>query len=109
MTAAAAAGDIMAQAAVAIDDDDTALSLGDKLVTAARELLDEVLPKLLDGSARGELFDELLRAAAERGIQFVPLRQLMDAVEFDRLPRARIEARAQPGREGWVAWQEGAA
>lgn len=44
-------GDIVAQRRVAISDDDTARTVFDKCVVAARELLDETLPKILDGSA----------------------------------------------------------
>jgi UDP-4-amino-4-deoxy-L-arabinose formyltransferase/UDP-glucuronic acid dehydrogenase (UDP-4-keto-hexauronic acid decarboxylating) len=45
-------GDIVGQKRVPIDDTDTALSLHEKLATAAGELLDDVLPKLLKNSAK---------------------------------------------------------
>ena len=44
-------GDIVAQRAVAIADEDTALSLNQKLADAARMLLRETFPRLLDGTA----------------------------------------------------------
>jgi len=44
-------GDIVAQAKVAIGDDDTARSLHARLAGAARELLDETLPRLERGAA----------------------------------------------------------
>lgn len=44
-------GDIVGQAQVLIDDTDTALSLHEKLVTAAGELLDDLLPKIRENSA----------------------------------------------------------
>jgi UDP-4-amino-4-deoxy-L-arabinose formyltransferase/UDP-glucuronic acid dehydrogenase (UDP-4-keto-hexauronic acid decarboxylating) len=52
MTPAADAGDIVGQRRVAIDDDDTALSLSEKLAAEAGILLDDVLPRIRDGSAR---------------------------------------------------------
>jgi UDP-4-amino-4-deoxy-L-arabinose formyltransferase/UDP-glucuronic acid dehydrogenase (UDP-4-keto-hexauronic acid decarboxylating) len=51
MTPAADAGDIVCQRRVAIGDDDTALSLNEKLVAEAGILLDDVLPRIRDGSA----------------------------------------------------------
>lgn len=44
-------GDIVAQARIPISEDDTALTLFDKTITASTELLDEVLPKILNGTA----------------------------------------------------------
>jgi len=44
-------GDIVGQAQVPIDDTDTALNLHEKLVTAAGELLDDLLPKIRKNSA----------------------------------------------------------
>jgi UDP-4-amino-4-deoxy-L-arabinose formyltransferase/UDP-glucuronic acid dehydrogenase (UDP-4-keto-hexauronic acid decarboxylating) len=44
-------GDIVAQRKVSIDDDDTALTLHQKCLRAARELLDEVLPQIRNGTA----------------------------------------------------------
>jgi UDP-4-amino-4-deoxy-L-arabinose formyltransferase/UDP-glucuronic acid dehydrogenase (UDP-4-keto-hexauronic acid decarboxylating) len=44
-------GDIVGQRRIAIDEDDTAISLHHKAATAARELLDDVLPKILQGTA----------------------------------------------------------
>jgi UDP-4-amino-4-deoxy-L-arabinose formyltransferase/UDP-glucuronic acid dehydrogenase (UDP-4-keto-hexauronic acid decarboxylating) len=49
MTAEADAGDIIAQDSVAISVDDTATSLGDKLLLAAASLLDDALPKIAAG------------------------------------------------------------
>ena len=51
MTPRADDGDIVAQARVAIEPEDTAATLGDKLAGAASELLDAVLPAIADGSA----------------------------------------------------------
>jgi len=51
MTAKPDAGDIVAQSAVGITDDDTAPTLFARLVVAARELLDETLPAIRDGKA----------------------------------------------------------
>jgi UDP-4-amino-4-deoxy-L-arabinose formyltransferase/UDP-glucuronic acid dehydrogenase (UDP-4-keto-hexauronic acid decarboxylating) len=51
MTVAADAGDIVGQRRVAIGDADTALSLNEKLVAEAGILLDEVLPRIREGSA----------------------------------------------------------
>lgn len=44
-------GDIVAQTAIPISDDDTALTLFEKMTPAAGRLLDEVLPKLAAGTA----------------------------------------------------------
>ncbi|WP_172684008.1 bifunctional UDP-4-amino-4-deoxy-L-arabinose formyltransferase/UDP-glucuronic acid oxidase ArnA [Desulfosarcina cetonica] len=44
-------GDIVGQRRIPIDDADTALSLHHKVATAAGELLDKVLPRIIDGSA----------------------------------------------------------
>jgi UDP-4-amino-4-deoxy-L-arabinose formyltransferase / UDP-glucuronic acid dehydrogenase (UDP-4-keto-hexauronic acid decarboxylating) len=44
-------GDIVAQSKFAIGDDDTARTLFDKSVTAAGELLDDILPRIKKGSA----------------------------------------------------------
>jgi UDP-4-amino-4-deoxy-L-arabinose formyltransferase/UDP-glucuronic acid dehydrogenase (UDP-4-keto-hexauronic acid decarboxylating) len=52
MTAAADAGDIVAQRAVVISADDTAASLGDKLLREASAMLDEVLPQIAAGNVR---------------------------------------------------------
>jgi UDP-4-amino-4-deoxy-L-arabinose formyltransferase/UDP-glucuronic acid dehydrogenase (UDP-4-keto-hexauronic acid decarboxylating) len=51
MTPKADDGDIVGQRRIAIDDDDTALSLHHKAAGAARELLDDLLPKILAGTA----------------------------------------------------------
>ncbi len=51
MVAKADAGDIVAQRAVLIDDDDTAPTLFAKLIAASGELLDEALPAIRDGRA----------------------------------------------------------
>ena len=51
MTAAADAGDIVAQQRVSIAADDTAASLGDKLLVQASEMLDQVLPEIAAGRA----------------------------------------------------------
>ncbi|MBN1669595.1 MAG: bifunctional UDP-4-amino-4-deoxy-L-arabinose formyltransferase/UDP-glucuronic acid oxidase ArnA [Kiritimatiellae bacterium] len=51
MTPRADDGDIVGQARVAIEEDDTARSLYGKIVTASAGLLDDVLPKLKRGTA----------------------------------------------------------
>lgn len=51
MVAKADAGAILAQKRVAIDEDDTALSLHHKLKAATKSLLSEVLPKIATGTA----------------------------------------------------------
>ncbi len=51
MVAAADAGDIVAQRGVSIDPDDNALTLGDKLVLQASEMLDQALPQIAAGRA----------------------------------------------------------
>ena len=51
MTAAPDAGDIVSQKKVAISDDDTAKTLHSKLAAASWEMLDEILPKVKNGTA----------------------------------------------------------
>jgi UDP-4-amino-4-deoxy-L-arabinose formyltransferase/UDP-glucuronic acid dehydrogenase (UDP-4-keto-hexauronic acid decarboxylating) len=51
MTTKADAGDIIAQCKFSISDDDTAISLHRKLVTAIGPMLDETLPLIRDGKA----------------------------------------------------------
>jgi UDP-4-amino-4-deoxy-L-arabinose formyltransferase/UDP-glucuronic acid dehydrogenase (UDP-4-keto-hexauronic acid decarboxylating) len=51
MLVAPDAGDIVAQRRVSIEPDDTAASLGDKLVLQASEMLDEALPQIAGGRA----------------------------------------------------------
>jgi UDP-4-amino-4-deoxy-L-arabinose formyltransferase/UDP-glucuronic acid dehydrogenase (UDP-4-keto-hexauronic acid decarboxylating) len=51
MTAQPDAGDIVFQKRVAISDEDTARSLHEKLARASRELLDESLPRIKNGTA----------------------------------------------------------
>lgn len=51
MTTKADAGDIIAQCKFSITDDDTAISLHRKLVTAIGPMLDETLPLIRDGKA----------------------------------------------------------
>jgi UDP-4-amino-4-deoxy-L-arabinose formyltransferase/UDP-glucuronic acid dehydrogenase (UDP-4-keto-hexauronic acid decarboxylating) len=51
MTAAPDAGDIVSQKSVAISAEDTARSLHEKLARAAGELLDEILPRIKNGTA----------------------------------------------------------
>jgi len=53
MTVKPDAGEIMAQRALAIDDEDTALTLHDKLAEAAGALLAEALPALRQGKLTG--------------------------------------------------------
>jgi UDP-4-amino-4-deoxy-L-arabinose formyltransferase/UDP-glucuronic acid dehydrogenase (UDP-4-keto-hexauronic acid decarboxylating) len=58
MTAAADAGDIVAQQRVTIAPDDTAAILGDKLVAQASEMLDQVLPTIAAGRMSRQSQDE---------------------------------------------------
>jgi UDP-4-amino-4-deoxy-L-arabinose formyltransferase / UDP-glucuronic acid dehydrogenase (UDP-4-keto-hexauronic acid decarboxylating) len=51
MTPRADDGDIVAQTAIPISEDDTAKTLSEKSVAAATELLDDVLPRLKQGTA----------------------------------------------------------
>lgn len=59
----------------------------------------------VEGIAREGLFDALLGEARQRGVEFVPLRRLLQNVPVADLPRGRIELRQMSGREGWVTWQ----
>lgn len=52
MTSQADAGDIVCQQKVTIDDTDTALTLNQKMVVAAEEILDECLPHIKAGTAQ---------------------------------------------------------
>ncbi len=81
-------------------------------------VLDSIRPRQLnvytvhaevEGIARAPLFEQLLASAHARGIEFVPLQQLLQSVDTTTLPRDRIELRQLPGREGWVSWQASAA
>ncbi len=63
----------------------------------------------VEGIARAGLFDQLLREARSRGIEFVPLRRLLEHADVSALPRDRIQKRQMPGRQGWVCWQASAA
>lgn len=58
MISRADAGDIIAQAVVAIAPEDNALSLHHKLTAKARELLNDVLPKISAGNAPGRAQDD---------------------------------------------------
>jgi UDP-4-amino-4-deoxy-L-arabinose formyltransferase/UDP-glucuronic acid dehydrogenase (UDP-4-keto-hexauronic acid decarboxylating) len=51
MVAEPDAGDIVSQKKVAISDDDTAKTLHEKLMRAAAEMLDEILPRIKNGTA----------------------------------------------------------
>jgi UDP-4-amino-4-deoxy-L-arabinose formyltransferase/UDP-glucuronic acid dehydrogenase (UDP-4-keto-hexauronic acid decarboxylating) len=51
MTPRADDGDVVAQERIAINDDDTALTLHRKAAQAAEKLLDEILPKIKNGTA----------------------------------------------------------
>jgi methionyl-tRNA formyltransferase len=57
MVARADAGDIVGQRAVAIDDSDTALTLYRKLVPLGVELIDELHPKIVAGTAPRRMMD----------------------------------------------------
>ena len=59
----------------------------------------------VEGVARVELFDDLLTTAAQRGIVFQPLRQLVAGIDRAALPRCGIDLPPLPGRGGWITWQ----
>ncbi len=63
----------------------------------------------VEGIARAPLFEQLLATARARGIEFVPLQQLLQSADTASLPRDHIQLRQLPGREGWVSWQASAA
>ena len=56
----------------------------------------------VEGIALATQFEALLRQARERGIRFVPLR---DLIEREDAPRATVVKRPLEGREGWLATQ----
>jgi len=63
----------------------------------------------VEGVARRELFEKLLKQARERNIAFVPLGELLNQHTAATLPGATLRKQALPGREGWLAWQGEAA
>lgn len=63
----------------------------------------------VEGIARRDQFEQLLRRAGERGIVFQPLGQLLARQDGTHLPGAQLRKQVQPGREGWLAWQGEAA
>jgi len=61
----------------------------------------------VEGIAMRELFDELLTLAAEQGIQFCPLGELLPE-DLSSLPTGKIVRGSLPGREGWLGCQQSA-
>ncbi|HIJ36432.1 MAG TPA: 4-deoxy-4-formamido-L-arabinose-phosphoundecaprenol deformylase [Deltaproteobacteria bacterium] len=60
----------------------------------------------VEGMACFDLFGRFLEEARLKGIEFVPLGKLLeDPIEIDQ---ASIVPKTFPGREGWIACQEGA-
>jgi len=57
-----------------------------------------------EGIACAGMFDAFLAAAHQRGIRFVPLRQLLPG-DIASLPAGRVVEAPLPGREGNVCWQ----
>lgn len=57
----------------------------------------------VEGVARETMFAEFLDLAAKRGVQFVPLGELVSAARD--IPPCPMVAREIPGREGWIACQ----
>ncbi len=57
----------------------------------------------VEGIACKDMFDEFLRKSRERDIEWVPLGRLLP--NPSEIPPGRIEPRAIPGREGWIAQQ----
>lgn len=58
----------------------------------------------VEGIVCREMFDDFLQQAAERGIDVVPVGDLLDASKS--WAADRIVPRRLPGREGWIAFQE---
>jgi len=57
-----------------------------------------------EGIVCKDLFEKFLQMAQAKGIAFVPLGTLL--TEFTPLGSAAIVAKKNPGREGWLAYQE---
>ena len=58
----------------------------------------------VEGIACHELFCDFLKKALKRGIQIVPLCDLLPKEKT--IPAARIAPQTLPGREGWLAFQQ---
>jgi undecaprenyl phosphate-alpha-L-ara4FN deformylase len=58
----------------------------------------------VEGIACSDLFDSFLEMAQTKGVSFVPLGKLI--AESASLGRAAIVAKNNPGREGWLTYQE---
>lgn len=57
----------------------------------------------VEGIVMASQFEQLLEQAAERGIRFCPLGELLP--EAEALPSGRIERKSFTGREGWLGCQ----
>ena len=57
----------------------------------------------VEGIACAAMFGEFVRAAKDRGAEFVPLRNLLD--DCRGIPSGTVVRGSVPGREGWVACQ----
>jgi len=58
----------------------------------------------VEGIVMASQFDELLRRAADQGIRFRPLADLLPE-DIGDLPLASITHRVLPGREGWIGYR----
>jgi undecaprenyl phosphate-alpha-L-ara4FN deformylase len=59
----------------------------------------------VEGIIGAEQFDRLLKQAAEEGIEFCPLSQLLPD-DFSTLPKGNVVRGELPGREGWLGQQQ---
>jgi undecaprenyl phosphate-alpha-L-ara4FN deformylase len=57
----------------------------------------------VEGGSQLALFDAMLREAKQRGIRFVPLRDIAGALDVALLPQCTLGRGTVAGREGWVA------
>ncbi|MDR1685908.1 MAG: bifunctional UDP-4-amino-4-deoxy-L-arabinose formyltransferase/UDP-glucuronic acid oxidase ArnA [Desulfovibrio sp.] len=110
MTSRADAGPIAGQLPVAVTDDDDALSLHQKLAAAARELLNDVLPRINSGTVELRAQDES-RATyfGRRGPQDGEIHWDKSAREIRNLVRAVTEpypgAFTHAGRRKMLVWK----
>ncbi len=58
----------------------------------------------VEGLSRRQLFEDFLDMAAQKGVAFNPLSQLLSEHK-NKLPICNIELKPLPGREGTVCWQ----